>query len=224
MVWVFGTFGFALYVLIANRKHLEEGQVKRYFMILYQGLRPEVFYWEFVNTFRKILVLSWNVILSSYDGIYRAMISIVILIVIFRIQIYLKPYKNPKNNEIEMKAILIGALTLFWGAIFITNGANINAINSFIFILLIASNTYFVWCWILAVILSMESKSKYTNILIFIFSVITFTQEYSKNNSLNDKLEDISKESKINKEKRTKKVIIKCLFYKLAPNINLLLY
>ena len=112
-----------------------------------------------------------------------------------------------------MKAILIGALSLFWGTIFITNGANVNVMNTLIFILLIASNTYFVWCWILAVLVSLESKSKYISFLVFIFSVITISKEYSKNQNLNDKLEDNSKELK-NKDKKKGKVINYYLFCK----------
>ena len=101
----------------------------------------------------------------------------------------------------------------FWGTIFITNGANVNVMNTLIFILLIASNTYFVWCWILAVLVSLESKSKYISFLVFIFSVITISKEYSKNQNLNDKLEDNSKELK-NKDKKKGKVINYYLFCK----------
>ena len=110
-------------------------------------------------------------------------VSIGILIVIFRIQIYLKPYKNPKNNEIEMKAILIGALSLFWGTIFINKGANVDIINTFIFAVLIVSNVYFIISWLLFFLVSLNSKSKYIDIVIFILSVIMCNREYSKNHS-----------------------------------------
>ena len=204
--WVFGSFLFALYVLIKNRHHLEEGQVKRYFLILYQGLRPEVFYWEFVNTLRKVLILMWNVILSSYDGIYRAMVSIAILLIIFRVQIYLKPYKDSKNNEIEMKAILVGALSLFWGTVFISNNASIDAINILVFAFLIGTNVYFILNWTLLLLVSWDSKSKYISILIFFLSVVICNREYIDKKSYDTLIGNITsfkKDDDTNKSKIT---------------------
>ena len=204
--WVFGSFLFALYVLIKNRHHLEEGQVKRYFLILYQGLRPEVFYWEFVNTLRKVLILMCNVILSSYDGIYRAMISIAILLIIFRVQIYLKPYKDSKNNEIEMKAILVGALSLFWGTVFISNNASIDAINILVFAFLIGTNVYFILNWTLLLLVSWDSKSKYISILIFFLSVVICNREYIDKKSYDTLIGNITsfkKDDDTNKSKIT---------------------
>ena len=204
--WVFGSFLFALYVLIKNRHHLDEGQVKRYFLILYQGLRPEVFYWEFVNTLRKVLILMCNVILSSYDGIYRAMISIAILIIIFRIQIYLKPYKDSKNNEIEMKAILVGALSLFWGTVFISNDSSIDTINILVFSFLIGSNIYFILNWTLLLLVSWDSKSKYISILIFFLSVVICNRENIDKRSYDTLIENITsfkKDDSANKSKIT---------------------
>jgi len=49
--------GFALYLLFKNIKKEENNAVKSYFLILYQGLNPERFYWEFVNTLRKVMIL-----------------------------------------------------------------------------------------------------------------------------------------------------------------------
>lgn len=54
IVWVIGMPVFALIMLIKRRHHLEEIGTKKYLLLLYQGLRPQVFYWEFVNIIRKI--------------------------------------------------------------------------------------------------------------------------------------------------------------------------
>lgn len=56
-VWVIGMPLIALIVLIKNRKHLDDPRIKKYLLILYQGLRPNAFYWEFVNTARKVIML-----------------------------------------------------------------------------------------------------------------------------------------------------------------------
>ena len=147
-------------------------------------------------------------------------VSIGILIVIFRIQIYLKPYKNSKNNEIEMKAILIGALSLFCGTIFITKGANVDTINTFIFVVLIVSNVYFIINWVLFFLLSLNSKSKYIGIVIFILSVIMCSREYSKNN-LNDTTEVSPSTIKTKKHKKCKRIKVSYVFANCFPSIRI---
>ena len=149
IVCVFGTIIFAFWFLLKYRKHLEEIYVKRYFLILYQGLRPETFYWEFVNTGRKVFIIICSVILANYNPIYRVLISVLIILVVFRVQIYLKPYKDLINNEIEMKAIMVGSFTLYWGIVFVSDSANLTQINIILLILLIISNTYFISEWLL---------------------------------------------------------------------------
>ena len=66
----------ALGIITKNRKHLEEGKVKKYFLILYQGLKPSVYYWEFVNTFRKFLILLFSVLMSSISDYYRILLAV----------------------------------------------------------------------------------------------------------------------------------------------------
>jgi hypothetical protein len=93
IVWVFGTPLVGLIILIRERHNLHKEEVKKYLMILYQGLREETFYWEFINTLRKILIVATNTVLATFNGFYRIVVSIVILITIIRIQKRIKPYK-----------------------------------------------------------------------------------------------------------------------------------
>ena len=166
IVWVFGTWAFALYILIKNRHRLEDESIKRYFLILYQGLKHKAFYWEFVNTLRKVLILASNVVLAGYNGIYRAIFAIVVLIIIFRIQIKLHPYKNHRNNEIEILAILVGSITLFSGTIFISDNTNEGLLNSLIMIIVIIFNVYFILHWILLMLVSVNFKAKFFHTII----------------------------------------------------------
>mmetsp|Transcript_17094 Transcript_17094/g.19717 ORF Transcript_17094/g.19717 Transcript_17094/m.19717 type:complete len:116 (+) Transcript_17094:64-411(+) len=112
-VWVIGSPLLAFYILFRNRRHLEEGAIRNYMLVLYQGLRPEVFYWEFVNTFRKVLILLLNVFLTSFSAHYRILFAIVVLVIILRVQEKLKPYKNEDNNRVEMLAIMAAITTLY---------------------------------------------------------------------------------------------------------------
>ena len=113
VVWVVGAPLFVLVVLYKNRERLQEKDVQRYWLILYQGLRDKAFYWELVNTIRKTLVLCINNIMSIVSIRYRMMVAILLMIFIIRFQTWLSPYKHVKNNEIDLKAIIAGALVLY---------------------------------------------------------------------------------------------------------------
>ena len=140
-VWVFGTIIFAFWFLLKYRKHLEVIYVKRYFLILYQGLRPETFYWEFVNTGKKVFIIICNVILTNYNPMYRVLISVLIILQYSKLsspsvnlikswysefrnyfesyteiilKLHFSWYKDLINNQIEIKAIMIVSFTLYW--------------------------------------------------------------------------------------------------------------
>lgn len=55
------------------------------FRMVYQGLKKECFYWEFVNIVRKIFLVSVNVFLNLYPNIFKALISLFVLVVFLRI-------------------------------------------------------------------------------------------------------------------------------------------
>lgn len=54
------------FIMLFNRRtQLGAEQVKKYFYMLYQGVKDKVFYWEFINTTIKIVVLFVSTIISS---------------------------------------------------------------------------------------------------------------------------------------------------------------
>ena len=115
VVWVIGAPLFVLIVMIKNRHNLHKAYMQKYLLLLYQGLEPRVFYWEFVNAFRKLLIPIVNVLVYEDEEIYKILTALIILLALFRVQLYLKPYKLEENNKAEMLAILAGILTLFSG-------------------------------------------------------------------------------------------------------------
>ena len=75
-IWVVGIPVLAFVVLFKNRRNLENWAIQRYLLVIYQGLKPEVFYWEFLNTTRKIILLGINVMLASFTPNYRILLGI----------------------------------------------------------------------------------------------------------------------------------------------------
>lgn len=99
--------------LVKNRKKLDSPKVQSYFLILYQGLRPQAYYWEFVNTIRKIFMVAINVFMSTLPITYAALTAVLVLVSIIRVQVSLQPYKSSINNELEIEASIAGTVTLF---------------------------------------------------------------------------------------------------------------
>ena len=75
-VWVLGIPLFGLAVLIKDRNQLDESQVRRYLLVVYQGLRKDRFYWEFINTSRKFVLLCVNSILFVVRDEYRLLVGL----------------------------------------------------------------------------------------------------------------------------------------------------
>mmetsp|Transcript_3923 Transcript_3923/g.4790 ORF Transcript_3923/g.4790 Transcript_3923/m.4790 type:complete len:153 (-) Transcript_3923:40-498(-) len=113
LVWVVGCPLAVAVILFKNRHSLEEQRIQRYMLILYQGLRRKVFYWELVNTARKVVMVAINVFMSTAPIIYSSVTAVLVLIGLIRVQLRLKPYKNPLNNDLEIESMVTGSATLF---------------------------------------------------------------------------------------------------------------
>jgi len=101
-IWVIALPIICLVFLTKNIKDSQENKVKEYLLILYQGLKPEVFYWEFVNILRKLIILFSTLFDINTSFIF---ISAAALLSSGILQAMLKPYKNTDHNEIEFIAI-----------------------------------------------------------------------------------------------------------------------
>ena len=162
----------SLVVLTLSIKKEDDNKVKQYFLILYQGFKHEVFYWEFVNSLRKVLILLTLTVLISYDPFYKILISVIILIVSVRVQIYLKPYKDDKNNEIELLAVNTGLFTLFSGIIFSDDNNDIGWVNLLLFASVVIANTIFIVKWIYLFFECMSERYKIFAKLLEIMSAL----------------------------------------------------
>jgi hypothetical protein len=158
--WVFGAPLLVLAILIKNRKHLHEPFMRRYFLVLYQGLKEKAFYWEFVNTIRKILMPAFNIVMSTVTSFYRAMVSVVILVILFRIQQHIHPYKMEENNQIEMLAVITGTVTLFGAVMFIDETEeDVEFLKLYSLVVILLSNFYFILRWIHLFLYTFKSQN-----------------------------------------------------------------
>jgi hypothetical protein len=113
-IWVISLPLATFILLYKNIKKDKENKISQYFLILYQGLKKDQFYWEFINTARKLLIL----VLFPLSTSLKMLCAIVILASFTRLQMYLKPYKNSSNDNVEILATNAGVLTIFSGLLY----------------------------------------------------------------------------------------------------------
>ena len=164
VVWVFGWPLVALYFLIKNRHNLNDTTIQKYFIVLYQGLKDDRFYWEFVNTLRKVIIVSINVFLSGYSLFYKGVSAIILIIVLVRIQMVLDPYKLKVNNEWELASFTAAGMTLYGGLLYVSDVKRVDVIDVVAFILILVVNIYFILLWVYLMSFSFD-RFKYVRIL-----------------------------------------------------------
>ncbi|CAI2369432.1 unnamed protein product [Moneuplotes crassus] len=158
IIWVIGMPFIAFIILFKKRDSLDNLQQQKYLLILYQGLKKDAFYWELVNTFRKFLVLLFNVFLSTYDPYYRILGAIVSLVILIRVQERLKPYKKDSNNRIEMIAIFASIVTLYCTIVYVTSENRLNSVYYGSLFLLFVVNAFFLVNWAYLVLCYLDFK------------------------------------------------------------------
>ena len=168
IIWVFGWPILALVVLYKNKKNLHQTNIQRYLIVLYQGLKDNRYYWEFVNTFRKVMIVSINVFLSSYALFYKGVSAIILIMILLRIQLNLDPYKLNVNNEWEYWSYVSSLITLFGGIIYATDTKRVGFIDIFVFFTIAIINLYFLLLWIYLISFAFHKftiAQKFTNYL-----------------------------------------------------------
>ena len=173
VIWVITIPILGLILLAKNIKKDNTNKVKEYMMILYQGLKPERFYWEFINWLRKVLILMSFTLFSMLPFTYSLMVAIIILVLTFRIQIFLKPYKNDKNNNAEILAILAGTLTISLGLLYTSGEDQQKFLNFILLLFTIMFNITFILRWSYLLIACMSDKYKFFKRILTIIDLMT---------------------------------------------------
>ena len=61
VVWTFGLPILGIVFFTIRRKHLKKASFRAKYLIMYQGLKDNRYYWEFINIIRKVSLASVNV-------------------------------------------------------------------------------------------------------------------------------------------------------------------
>ena len=93
IIYVIGSPLVMFLLVFKNRKKLGHPEVIQYILLLYQGLNHSKFYWEFVNTLRKFILLWIHVFITDRFKIVKALLGAVTMFVWSILQARLRPYK-----------------------------------------------------------------------------------------------------------------------------------
>lgn len=142
-------------VLLHKNIRKEDNKIKQYLLILYQGLKKDKFYWEFVNSARKIVIFA----IFPLSLNLKMLVSILVLIIFSRVQVKLLPYNDPENNDIELSAINAGIITILSGMLY-SQEEEVKSINFLLFMICIVLNINFLanWVYLLSEVFIKTSK------------------------------------------------------------------
>ena len=183
VIWVIFIPIFALILLTIYIKKDGDNKVKQYMLILYQGLKPDRYYWEFVNSLRKVLILMSFSLFVTFPIVYKIMIAIIILFITFRIQLYLNPYKKKEYNSIEILALLAGTITISSGLIFSIDEQDQESFwNAMILMFVIIFNIVFVLRWVYLFMKSMSEKYRVFKLIIIVTQYVFCIKEQTEGN------------------------------------------
>ena len=88
-----------------------------------------------------------SVFMSRLPLIYPAMLAVLILIGLVRLQMRINPYKLDLNNTLEIESIVTGSATLFCGVMFISDDDSLAGLVVFVLIVIIFLNAKFILFW-----------------------------------------------------------------------------
>jgi hypothetical protein len=158
IIYVVGFPMVTFIILYKSRNHLTNPTVVRYIILLYQGLKQEVYYWELVNTFRKVLLLSFHVFIPDTLRIMKALFGVLAMFIISLIQARIKPFKIDIittlgkllsiNFTIEHREMVASLLTLYGGLIFVQEKQSLTALSYIFFFLIVYMNMRYLLLWV----------------------------------------------------------------------------
>ncbi|CAI2366741.1 unnamed protein product [Moneuplotes crassus] len=152
-------------VLLYRARKSKNTKMLETFLILYQGLKDDIFYWEFVNTLRKIFIA----ISFLFPINYKIGFAIIVMIVSERLERRLKPYKSDEHTNAYLLSTTAGITTLNAGYVYEQN-ENISHLNFLILLVIIVINTMFMLEWLYLCLKCFRQKSK---IIGYAFSLVS---------------------------------------------------
>ena len=147
-VWVIGLPTLVLALLVRRHRQLHSLSQRVMFAFLYKGYEQKWFFWEFVILYRKIGLVGAAVFLAPMSVRVESLTILAILLVAVYLQLRYQPYNEPTLNKLEIKSILVSAVTIYAGLYYDTRSMS-TVVNMLLFVLIIVANAYFLITWLI---------------------------------------------------------------------------
>ena len=130
-----------------NKMKLEDQEQKLKFGFFYNGFKSEFYYWEFIIIIRELLITIFFVFISNESIPIQALCTFIVILASLMLQLKLEPYSTKQLNFLELLSILVSAITIYSGILFLTK--DINESGKFVlFGFMALSNIAFIIVWI----------------------------------------------------------------------------
>jgi len=142
MLWGIGIPSAVMAYLFRHKSDLKTLSMKLKFGFLYTGFKLSRFYWEFIIMYRKIIIICCVVFIGNYSVKVQALTIMLVIAFFVVLQHFYEPYNNSSLNEMEMRAILVAAVTIYCGLYYLTDDLSEIA-KIVIFVIMIVINLHF---------------------------------------------------------------------------------
>lgn len=127
--------------------------VKMRYGFLFQGFKPEAYFWEIIIMLRKLMIIMASVFFSTLSSELQVLLVILIIIVSLSLHLKYKPYQTATLNLMETLSLAVSSTTLYTGLFYIT-GSHYHYLDGkhglswFFLICILLPNIIFVAYWI----------------------------------------------------------------------------
>ena len=146
ILWAIGVPTILLILMTKNKRRLHLDYYRVVFGFLFNGYKQNRYYWEINIMYRKILLITLSVFNISNAQIIQALNFILVLLGSIYLHHSFKPYNSNQLNNMEMQALNIAAITIYFGLYYLSKSIN-KPIKIILFILIIFGNSYFILYW-----------------------------------------------------------------------------
>jgi len=147
-----------LVALLRSHATVNELPTRMRFSYLFNGYSAQRYYWEFIITIRKSVIVALSMFLSAINSNVQSFTAILFIWVMLSIQYYFKPYSNKDLNNIEELSLATNIVTLYCGMYFDTDvGRDVSFYVILILITFVINAIYFLY-WIAFLVYSFKDK------------------------------------------------------------------
>jgi len=119
-VWIIGLPLLCLCLIYRYRNSLADPVTQLKFSFLYKGYQARWYFWEFVILYRKVALVCASVFLSTVSIMVQALSVLAVLLISLFFQLQLQPFATASFNRLELKSILVSAVTIYSGLFYQT--------------------------------------------------------------------------------------------------------